>query len=73
MTEPVTLPVFDVLKERIVYRNPTVLSDGIAVCQEAFLEIDATKMSQDFLMRLMWHMSEGHVRVRVAEVRSKDD
>ena len=61
------LPTFEVNKERIVYRNPTVINDGIMVCQEAFIEIDTTRMSQEFLMRLMWHMGEGHVRVLIAE------
>ena len=61
------LPTFEVNKERIVHRNPTVINAGIMVCQEAFIEIDTTKMSQEFLMRLMWHMSEGHVRVLIAE------
>lgn len=61
------LPTFEVNKERIVHRNPMVINDGIMVCQEAFIEIDTTRMTQEFLLRLMWHMGEGHVRVRMAE------
>ncbi len=61
------LPTFEVNKERIVHRNPMVINDGIVMCHEAYIEINASKMSQEFLLRLMWHMSEGHVCVRIAD------
>ena len=61
------LPTFSVRGMTITHRNPRIINDGIVMCHEAYIEIDATKMSQEFLQRLMLHMGEGNVRVRVAE------
>lgn len=63
----IDLPTFSVTGMTITHRNPKIITDGIVLCHEAYIEIDATKMSQEFLQRLMWHMGEGNVRVRVAE------
>ncbi len=61
------LPTFEVNKERIIHRNPKVLTDGIMICQEAFIEIDTTNMRQDFLLHLMHYLGQGQIRVRVAD------
>ena len=66
MTE---LPTFSVHEHRVTYENPKCITDGIVLYREATLEIDTTKMSQEFLLRLMWHMGEGHISVRVARMK----
>ena len=35
------------------------------------IEIDTTKMSQEFLRRLMWHMGEGHIAVKIAKKKEE--
>jgi hypothetical protein len=40
----------------------------MTISQEAFIEIDSTQMSQEFLLKLMFHIGQGGIRVRVAEV-----
>ena len=64
-------PLFDVYGSTITHRNPKMIIDGIMVCQEAFIEIDTTKMSQTFIHLLMHHMGEGHIKVRIAEKKEK--
>jgi hypothetical protein len=39
------------------------------MAQEAHFHIDTSKMSQEFLLCLMWHMAEGYIAVKVAERR----
>jgi hypothetical protein len=41
---------------------------AMVVSQEAFIEIDSTHMSQEFLLKLMYHIGQGNIRVRIAEV-----
>jgi hypothetical protein len=41
---------------------------AMVISQEAFIEIDSSTMSQDFLMKLMYHVGQGNIRVRIAEV-----
>ena len=60
-------PMFDVSGSIITHRNPKMIVDGIMVCQEAYIEIDTTKMSPTFVQLLMHHMGEGHIKVRIAE------
>jgi hypothetical protein len=50
-----------------------MIIDGIMVCQEAFIEIDTTKMSQTFVHLLMHHMGEGHIKVRIAEKKEREN
>jgi hypothetical protein len=63
------LPTFSVRDRFITHENPKVISDGLVVCQEAFIEIDTTSMSVEFVHLLMHHMGEGHIRVKVAKVK----
>jgi hypothetical protein len=65
------LPIFSTKGFTVTFENPKVLSDGLVVYREATMEIDASKMSQEFLLKLMWHMSEGHVRVKVARLKEQ--
>jgi hypothetical protein len=44
-----------------------MVTDGIMVCQEAYIEINTKHMRSDFVQRLMYHMGEGHIKVRMAE------
>lgn len=67
MTEDDT-PVFSVHGPRIKARKPRTLVAASVVSQEAYIEIDSAGMSQDFLMKLMYHIGQGNIRVRVAEV-----
>jgi hypothetical protein len=64
-----TLPTFSVHHKTITHENPTLISNGLVVCQEAFIEIDTTTMSQTFVHRLMHHMSEGNICVKVARIK----
>ena len=68
-----TLPTFSVRERTITHENPTVVTDGIVVCQEAFIEIDTTSMSQTFVHLLMHHMGEGNIRVRMARVKEQSN
>ena len=60
-------PFFDVRGSTITHRNPKMITDGIMVCQEAYIEINNKSMSQTFIQILMHHMGEGHIKVRMAE------
>lgn len=61
-------PVFSVHGARIKVRRPRTVVAAMTISQEAFIEIDSTHMSQEFLMKLMYHIGQGNVRVRIAEV-----
>jgi len=65
------LPTFSVRENTITHANPTVITDGLVVCQEAFIEIDTTSMSQTFVQLLMHHMGEGNIRVKVARIKEQ--
>ena len=67
MTEDET-PVFSVHGPRIRVRRPRTVVAAMVISQEAFIEIDSTHMSQDFLMKLMYHVGQGNIRVKIAEV-----
>jgi hypothetical protein len=67
-----TLPTFSVRERTITHENPKVISDGLMVCQEAYIEIDASYMRSDFVKRLMYHMGEGHIRVKMARLKEKN-
>lgn len=64
-----TIPTFSVHHKTITHENPTLISDGLVVCQEAFIEIDTTTMSQTFVHLLMHHMGEGNIRVKVTRLK----
>jgi hypothetical protein len=66
-----TLPTFSVRERTITHENPKIISDGLVVCQEAYIEVDTITMSQTFVHLLMHHMSEGHIRVKVAKVKEQ--
>ena len=61
------IPMFDVHQSTITHRNPKVITDGIMVCQEAYIEVNTKSMSPTFIQLLMHHMGEGHLKVRIAE------
>jgi hypothetical protein len=61
-------PVFSVHGPRIRVRRPRTVVAAMVISQEAFIEIDSTHMSQDFLMKLMYHVGQGNIRVKIAEV-----
>ena len=61
-------PVFSVQGPRIKVRKPRVLVAAMTVSQEAFIEVDSTQMSQEFLLKLMYHIGQGSIRVKIAEV-----
>ena len=67
------LPTFSVRERTITHENPTLISDGIVLYREATIEIDTTTMSQTFVHLLMHHMSEGHIRVKVAKVKEQSN
>jgi hypothetical protein len=41
---------------------------AMVISQEAFIEIDSSGMSQEFLLKLMYHIGQGNIRVKIAEV-----
>jgi len=61
------IPFFVVRENTITHRNPKTITDGIMVCQEAYIEINTKHMRSDFVQRLMYHMGKGHIKVRMAE------
>jgi hypothetical protein len=67
-----SLPTFSVYDSKVVYENPKVITDGFVLYKEATIEIDTSHMGQDFLLRLMYHMGEGHIRVKVARLKDND-
>jgi len=67
MTEE-DVPVFRVQGPRITVRRPRTVVAAMTVSQEAFIEIDSSHMSQDFLLKLMHHVGQGSIRVMIAEV-----
>ena len=67
MTED-NVPVFRVQGPRIKVRRPRTVVAAMTVSQEAFIEIDSSHMSQDFLLKLMYHVGQGSIRVMIAEV-----
>ena len=67
MTEDNT-PVFSINGPRLTVRRPRMLVAASAVSQEAFIEIDSTGMGQEFLLKLMYHIGQGRIRVKIAEV-----
>jgi hypothetical protein len=66
-----TIPTFSVQGKTITHENPTLISDGLVVCKEAYIEIETKDMSQTFVHLLMHHMGEGNIRVRVAKVKEQ--
>jgi hypothetical protein len=62
------VPIFSVQGPRIKVRRPRTVVAAMTISQEAFIEIDSTQMSQEFLLKLMYHIGQGGIRVRVAEV-----
>ena len=68
-----TLPTFSVHEHMVTYENPKVITDGIVLYREATIEIDTASMRSDFLQRLMYHMGEGHIRVKVARVKEQSN
>lgn len=62
----VDLPTFSVHQSTVVYENLKMIFDGMVVHREAVIEIDASKMRQEFLLNLMHHLSEGNIRVKMA-------
>lgn len=66
-----TIPTFSVYESKVVYENPKCITDGFVVYKEATIEIDASHISQDFLLRLMYHMGEGHLQVKVARLKGQ--
>lgn len=67
------LPTFSVTGNTVTYENPKVITHGLMMFREAHIEVDTTKMSSEFLHRLMWHMGEGHIRVKVIRLKDKND
>ena len=62
------VPIFSVQGPRIKVRRPRTVVAAMTISQEAFIEIDSTQMSQEFLLKLMYHIGQGSIRVKIAEV-----
>lgn len=65
------LPTFSVHEHMVTYENPKCITDGIVLYREATIEIDTASMRSDFLQLLMYHMGEGHIRVKVARMKEQ--
>ena len=61
-------PMFSINGPRLTVRRPRMLVAASVASQEAFIEIDSTGMGQEFLMKLMYHVGQGNIRVKIAEV-----
>jgi hypothetical protein len=64
-----SLPTFSVYESKIVYENPKCITDGFLMYREATIEIDTKHIQDSFLQRLMYHMGEGHIQVKVARLK----
>lgn len=62
------VPIFSVHGPRIKVRRPRTVVAAMTIAQEAFIEIDSSGMSQEFLMKLIYHIGHGNVRVKISEV-----
>lgn len=62
------VPVFSVHGPRIRVRRPRTVVAAMVVSQEAYIEIDSSGMSQEFLLKLMYHIGQDNIRVKIAEV-----
>jgi hypothetical protein len=63
-----TVPIFSVHGPRIKVRRPRTVVAAMTVSQEAFIEVDSSTMSQEFLMKLIYHIGHGNIRVKIAQV-----
>lgn len=54
---------------KIVVRDPIQISNGICVSNDAFIELDAQNMRNDFLQFFQYYYSRGMIRVKVARVK----
>ena len=68
-----TIPTFSAYEHKIVYENPKCISDGIVLYKEATIEINTKHITDEFLHRLMYHMGEGHIQVKVARMKEQND
>jgi hypothetical protein len=66
-----TIPTFSAYEHKIVYENPKCISDGIVLYKEATIEINTRHITDQFLQRLMYHMGEGHIQVKVARMKEQ--
>jgi len=66
-----TIPTFSAYEHKIVYENPKCISDGIVLYKEATIEINTKHITDKFLQRLMYHMGEGHIQIKVAKVKEQ--
>ena len=66
-----SLPTFSVYESKIVYENPKCITDGFLMYREATIEIDIKHIQDKFLQRLMYHMGEGHIQVKVARLKEQ--
>jgi hypothetical protein len=64
-----TIPTFSAYEHKIVYENPKCITDGILLYKEATIEIDTKHITNQFLQRLMYHMGEGHIQVKVSRMK----
>jgi hypothetical protein len=64
-----TIPTFSAYEHKIVYENPKCITDGILLYKEATIEIDTKHITDQFLQRLMYHMGEGHIQVKVSRMK----
>lgn len=55
----------------VVIRAPKMIFDGLVMTREAFIEMDASQMRQDFLQMFVHYHDKGLIRVRVAEIKGE--
>ena len=53
----------------MVIRSPGMVTDGLVVSREAFIELDTADMRSDFVKFFQHYFEAGMIRVRVAEVK----
>ena len=69
--QKVTVPTFSAYEHKIVYENPKCVTDGLLMYREATIEINTKHITDSFLQRLMYHMGEGHIQVKVARIKEQ--
>lgn len=56
-------------KYKIVVRDPVVISNGLSITHDAFIELDAQHIRSDFLKYFEYYYSKGLIRVKVARIK----
>ena len=58
---------------KIVVRDPVTINNGLVVTKDAFIELDAQHMRNDFLKYFQYYYERGMIRVKVARIKPQGE